>query len=132
MCQWQSKRGEASGPAPVPAMSAFLTMSELQFGPRKCVADSKCVQKGGNVFTSVRKCSSAGKYGRAVCIYSTRMKQRCLTAPRPYSLCYPKGAHSYLLPAPILLSFGGNFSFLAWIVAATETLLMATDETELF
>lgn len=85
VCQRQCKRGEAFGSAPVPAIYAFLAMSELQFGPRKCVADPKHVQKWSNVFTSVRKCSSAGERVLDICIYKTRREKQCLTAPLPYS-----------------------------------------------
>lgn len=101
VCQWQGKKVGAFGSAPVPAISAFLAMAELQFGPRKCTADSKRVQKWGNVFTSVRKCSSAGEHVLGLCIYKTRTEKWCLTAPLPCSPQYPKGTGSYFLPFPL-------------------------------
>lgn len=74
-CVSGGERGEAVGSALVPVKNAFLSMYELQFGHRKCIEESKLVQKKwDNDFTSCRK-SSAGEQALSMCIYNARTKK---------------------------------------------------------
>lgn len=54
-CVSGGERGEAVGSALVPLINAFLSMYELQFGPRKCFGDWKLVQKMRQCFHFCQK-----------------------------------------------------------------------------
>lgn len=54
-CVSGGERGEAVGSALVPLINAFLSVYELQFGPRKCIGDSKLVQKMRQCFHFCQK-----------------------------------------------------------------------------